>query len=373
MTINEINPQNCCSPFQIKRGMAFLILLLSFSCSVKEEQPLIGVKIYQHTDDYLELITEWKDLGINTVFSSVNLLMNSEFRDLCREHQLKTFVIFPVFFDPDALEQDSSLYAITDSGERAIDDWVKFVCPSRQLFREKKLSEVRRLVKDLQPDGLSIDFIRHFGYWEKIDANTDPCQIPNSCFDDSCMALFQDQTGISLPDAVTGAKHRAQWILENHKDQWVRWKCGVITAMVRDIRMEVQNINPDILINVHIVPWLQQDFNGAIKTVLGQDITDLNAEADYLSPMTYAHMLEHSPSWIHEVVVDNYAQTRGRILPSIQAGKAYLDHPLTDAEFSATILEALKAPSAGLVVWSWEHLSQSPSKKIILKELVLNN
>jgi hypothetical protein len=73
-----------------------------------------------------------------------------------------------VFFNPQILAADSTLYAVTDQGKIAKDEWVEFVCPSRKNYRSRQISALKKLVSDLQPDGISIDFIRQFVFWEKI-------------------------------------------------------------------------------------------------------------------------------------------------------------------------------------------------------------
>ncbi len=102
------------------------------------------------------------------VFASVELSTREEFRALANTHDIRLFLILPTFFNPEALDADSSLYAITDRGERAVEEWVQFVCPSRQGYRRQYIERIKQLLTDLDPDGLSIDFIRHFVFWEKI-------------------------------------------------------------------------------------------------------------------------------------------------------------------------------------------------------------
>ena len=111
---------------------------------------------------------EWKKLGINTVFCSIELFSNEGFRSFLEESKLKSFIITPVFFDPEALQMDTSLFAITKGGDKAKDDWVEFVCPSRKDFRKQKIEKITKLVEELDPDGISIDFIRHFVFWEML-------------------------------------------------------------------------------------------------------------------------------------------------------------------------------------------------------------
>jgi hypothetical protein len=104
-----------------------LIVLLGFFCWTalaaagrafsgeegRTDEPVIGVKIYAHEGSVPELFAEWRALGINTVFVSPALASQSPFRELARKQGISLFLILPIFYDPEALEKDPGLYAIT--------------------------------------------------------------------------------------------------------------------------------------------------------------------------------------------------------------------------------------------------------------------
>ena len=52
--------------------------------------------------------------------------------------------------------------------------------------------------------------------------------------------------------------------------------------MAEEIAETVRDVDPDILVNLHIVPWRRDDFDGAITRVAGQDSLALSEIADYL-------------------------------------------------------------------------------------------
>jgi len=137
--------------------------------------------------------------------------------------------------------------------------------------------------------------------------------------------------------------------------------------MITEIKNEAKQIKPGIKINVHAVPWRQNDFNNAIEIIAGQDFSQISAATDILSPMTYAHMIKREPAWIHSVVQEIADQTECKIVPSIQVNKAYLNEPVTVKEFKQSVIEALKPPSSGVIFWSWEQLEKNPKKMKILK------
>jgi len=335
--------------------------------SNKKNDRIIGVKIYNTDKNFSELYDKWKNLGINTVYSSVALMSNNEFRALAKKNNIETFIILPIFYDPDTLQVTPDLYAITNHGRKAKEEWVEFVCPSREKYRKRKIANIKRLIQKLDPDGLSLDFIRHFVFWEKVYPDREPHSIPNTCLDSQCLSKFEKDSDISIPNSLKDESEITEWIANNHLQEWANWKCNLITSMITEIKNEAKQIKPGIKINVHAVPWRQNDFNNAIEIIAGQDFSQISAATDILSPMTYAHMIKREPAWIHSVVQEIADQTECKIVPSIQVNKAYLNESVTVKEFKQSVIEALKPPSSGVIFWSWEQLEKNPKKMKILK------
>jgi len=175
-------------------------------------RPVYGAKIYSFDGNADSLFVEWRRIGLNTAWIGKELFADASFREAAHSHGIETFVVLPSFFDPDALDADSTLAAITSLGEPAVDDWVRFVCPSNEEFRKRKIDEIVRIVREWQPDGISIDFIRHFVFWETVFPDTPADSLPNTCFDDRCMMAFQEATGVSKPKSVEGSVASAKWI-----------------------------------------------------------------------------------------------------------------------------------------------------------------
>jgi hypothetical protein len=347
-----------------------LILCLAPGCAPREDPLLIGAKIYEHSGSYDRLFDQWNDLGINTGFCSQELISDSEFMMQAREHGVSTFLIFPVFYNPEELMLSPGLTAIKSDGLPAAEEWVEFICPSRVNYRNKVVEKARRMIRDHRPDGISIDFIRHFVYWEKVYPDRDPSTLPVCCFDSVCLRDFQIETGIELPPDLNSIPEKAGWILDTHPDEWTRWHCSLITSMVEEIAHAVREEKDDILINIHLVPWGESDYNGAIKRVAGQDLQALSEHLSMLSPMTYAHMVKQDPAWIHDITAEIFNKTGSPVVPSIQVGKAYLDTEYDLAEFRETLEQALRAPSGGVILWSWERLVAEPDKVDLFREMM---
>ncbi len=327
---------------------------------------MIGVKIYAYEGALPELFGEWRSLGVNAVFVSPALAAQAQFREMAREQGISVFLILPIFFNPEELKRDAGLYALTDRGNKAKDDWVEFVCPTRPAYRSRRIEWVKTLVRKLDPDGISLDFIRYFVFWEMVYPERTLNSIADSCFDESCLDRFQKDTGIALPKGLGAAAAKAKWIQARYRREWTDWKCGVITGMVRSIVEEARAIKPKVMVNIHSVPWRERDFGGAIRAIAGQDLVALADLTDMISPMCYWHMLKRKPAWIREVVEDIHSQTKGRVVPSIQVGQAYISETLSLEVFKEALENALSPPSGGVIFWNWDALAKEPEKKAVV-------
>ncbi len=353
-------------------ALSFAILVPAFggrALAGGKTTPMVGVKIYEYAGSFPELFAKWGALGINTAFVSAALGANPEFKALAKENGVTTFLIFPVFFGGPELDKRPGLYAVKADGTKAEDDWVKFACPTREEYRTAKIEELRRAVRDVDPDVLSLDFMRFFVFWEKVYPDRAPGSLPNTCFDASCRAAFQKEMKVALPAGLTDTAAAARWILTEHAADWTEWKCRTIAGMVRTLVDEARRIKPSIRINVHTVPWRKDDFGGAGRAIAGQDLERLAPLVDFISPMVYHHMVRRTPEWVHAVTQDAFDRTGGRVLPSIQVDKAYIEDPYTLDEFKKALTEALKPPSAGVVFWSWDALNRSPERTEAVRAL----
>lgn len=333
--------------------------------------PLVGVKIYERPPDLGALFAEWKALGIGLAFASEAVAGDPEFRRRAAEQGVDVFVIAPVFYDPAALDRDPGLAAVTSTGAAAREDWVRFVCPSRPEYRARRVREIADIVRRLRPRGISLDFIRHFVFWEKVHPATLHGDIPNACFCRHCVTAFAAQSGVKLPEPPGDARATADFILKHHEAAWTEWKIGLVNSMAEEIVNAARAVDRTVKVAIHAVPWRRTDFGGAILRSAGQDFPSLSRYADFLSPMCYAHMQQREPDWIHSVVVRLHDDSAAPILPSIQVGEAYRPGvPFTAAEFEQQLREALRPPSRGVVFWSWEALAREPEKRRVVREVL---
>ena len=333
----------------------------------RERAPLIGVKIYDPVPDTQALLREWAKLGVDTVFLSTTLAESGTFVPVARRAGLRTLVITPVFYNPGYLAAHPEAYAIDGRGERARQDWVEFVCPSREDYRQQRTREALALLEKHHPDGLSLDFIRHFVFWEmmKPESRIDPLDTTCSCA--RCLARFEAETEVRLPpEAKASPAAAAAWLFAGHSDPWIRWRAGLITSWVREVVEGARRIAPGAWVGVHLVPWGEGDYDNGPLRVAGQDVEALGALVDYVSPMCYAHILYREPDWVGRVVRGLAPRVRVPIIPSIEVRESYRSDELTDAFFANALRAALEPPSRGVVFWSWPALAVESSKQEIL-------
>lgn len=313
---------------------------------------IVGVKIYSWdgapTDD--DALGRIAALGANTAFVDPVLAQDDGLRQRLGAAGLDVYVIVPVYFDEEALATDPGLCAVNHHGHCASESWLTMVCPTRDGYNQGKEDLVRHVASLSHVDGISLDFIRHYVFWENVGPEAGFEDLPHTCFDASCVARFQLEAGVEVPPTGDAAQNAA-WILGNAFDAWAQWKADTITRMVTRLSGAARSANPSVKVNLHAVPWRSSDYDGAVRSVAGQDLAALGPHVDYVSPMTYAPMVGQPSTWVSEVVTDVAARSGRNTVPSIQVDGASVP------EFEAALQEALKPPSMGVVFFSWGTLA----------------
>ena len=348
----------------------FLLLFFTISLVSDELFPIYGVKIYEKTDSVEKLFQEWNEIGINTVFASEDFMSSPDFQKHRKKSSIQFFLISPVFYHPQHLKEHPEDYSIDQNGNKAIDDWVHFVCPSREDYLKKRCEEIQTNMKKMLPDGVSIDFIRHFVFWEMVSPEKTIDSLPNCCFCENCLLKFQEKYSISIPDSLKTTSKKSQWILKNHYQEWEKWKTELIIQAAKTVIDSVHSVNPSCFTDLHIVPWRKSDYSGGLTAIAGQDIKKLSELADFLSPMCYTHMLKRSGIWVNQLISDHDSLSKIPIIPSIQAEKSYLNENFTLEEFQSALENALIPPSQGIIIWSWPALKSNPEKYNLFKNKI---
>lgn len=330
-----------------------------------EKKRIFGIKTYTQPEDYKNTVKQWKDLGINSLYTPASAVALEDYRRELQAAGIDYFLITPVFYGPEALKTDASLFAISANEEIARRDWVEFVCPFKAEYLDQLQEEIVKTIEELQPAGLSLDFMRHFVFWEMIKPEDSIKDMPNTCFCPDCVSGFHAWTGIHMPEAPSDTKKTARWILDRYEEEWTEWKCRLISDAIHHITESALAINPDLKFNLHLVPWKHEDYDNAIQRIAGQNIASLEKYATSLSPMTYNHMLYRDNEWIHGIV-KSY-NTEKPVIPAVQVGKCYRDEDISLEDFTRAVESALQPPSAGVIFWSWDYLLKEPEKIEVIK------
>ncbi|MCP4538628.1 MAG: hypothetical protein GY832_15955 [Chloroflexi bacterium] len=330
---------------------------------------MIGIKIYDKPNDLETVLHQWRDLSIDTAFIGPRLHQEKAFIERLRENGINVYTIFPVFYDKKRLADHPDEYALTCDGHKAIQEWLKFACPSSQRFMNHKLDELVDMIETVRPCGVSLDFIRFFAFWEKVSPSN-AHNLKQTCFDDRCLCRFESEMGIVIPREGRTVADQGNWILEKHKEEWVEWKCRLVENVVQQLTDKIREIDPGMSIGLHSVPWLPQEYDGAVKAITGQNLAYLSPYVDFFTPMCYSHMLKQDPQWINDIVVDQTTRGRKVVIPSVQVARAYLEEEFPVDRFEQALKMAVQKPSEGVVLWSWQALDQSEEKRAVVKRVL---
>ncbi len=310
------------------------------------------------------VVEQLRAAGVQAVFCRTDALFTDaavgrnirQFRKLLADAHIQFFITAPVFCDPEAVKKDPSLMGFGSLGNPSKAegaDWLAFVCPARQNYRKAKIAAITRQVRELQPDGLSLDFIRYYIYWEKVGPDRTGDSLEKFCFCDHCLRLMTTELGLRFPAELKTRQAKAAWVLANHREKWTEWKCETVTSMVRDTVAAAHQAIPGLRISLHGVPWLEKEYDDGLRVVAGQDLKRLAPYVDVFGPMCYFQMLQRPPEWVHTVAVDYQRLTGKPVLPAAQAVEG------RDA-FARHLRAGLEAPSAGVNIFNWERLRRDP-------------
>ena len=324
-----------------------------------------GVKSYIVPKDIQKEIDLMLDLKIDTILLGNEACQNKCYIQSLNEASINTYLIFPVFFNPIYLKNHNNSWARTQSDKIASDSWVQFVCPSNKDHLNYQKNNLVKMVREMNPTGITLDFIRNFAFWEMVKENHAPNDIEHGCFCSNCISEFSKE--VALPNGLDSVQLN-HWILQNKLDTWSKWKQKQIFRTAEMLIAAVKDINSEIKTAIHIVPWISNEYGNSIETIIGQNIEQLSRLCNFLTPMAYGPMCYRKSDWINHLVRDVQSKSQVQVIPSIQVGKSYDEEPITTERFRADIMSALSPPSSGILLWSWETLNESPGKLQIFKE-----
>ena len=231
------------------------------------------------------------------------------------------------------------------------EEWYAGVNPIIDEIQNEVFAKIKKLIMESDIDGIWLDFIRWPCHWESHSP-----KLEQTSFDEFTVKKFLTENHINLPAHIKNSIERNQWILDNYLTEWTNWKCLQITSIVKQVRQITKDAPRKILIGLFGVPWHEDDFDGAIKRIIGQDYKELAKYVDIFSPMVYHVMCGKDVKWIGEITGWVHHQTGRSVLPIIQS----IDFPntLQSQEFGRAINIGLQAEgSCGIIIFNIKGLS----------------
>lgn len=301
---------------------------------------LYGVKLYDPRFCTSRTVDLLQEAGFNTVYLGRDALVPA-FTEELSSRGLFWNIVEPVF-----LASEGEDLAVLEDGSLASDDWVRFVCPTDAVHLNDIRWRIASDIRTLNPPGVSLDFLRFFQFWEMTSPSAEAKSLPKSCF---CTRCRSQRMGMERPEF---------------------WRQNIVEQTALTLCSQIRQINPEIRIGLHCVPWKQDMYDGAILNVIGQNFSNLAEIGDYLTPMVYHHMMHREPSYIKEFLQEMESLGCTEILPSIQVKKAYREEEMSKEEFGEALGYALESPFKGVLLYKWEDLVDDSERMDIVKSML---
>ena len=279
------------------------------------------------------------ELGVNEISLSWHNLDPVQTAQL-REHGIKVFAEISLFVGEELWQKYPDARPVSRDGEPfKPTDWYHGVCPNHPGVREEKLAAVDHIIKAFDIDGIWLDFIRYPCHWEEVRA----LPIDEFCFCQHCQQKFAAEIG----GAMEG-------------ERWIQWKCDQNTDFVREVHEHIATSGRTIELGLFAIPWRQTDYNGAVRSIIGQDFAALSRYIDVFGVMAYHKFTDHPVGWIHEVVDEISQLTQSTVMPLVQS----LDTPfeVPPREFAAALQAGMLPPSSGVMVFHFEDMLHNQLK-----------
>ncbi len=314
-------------------------------------------------------LAEWlKDHGINAVFASPS--EDEAVLRLLREEEIPVYEEITIFASRTLYREHPEWRPIGMNGEALEPDgWYHGLSPNKPELRQKRLDDFRKRLQNPELDGIWLDFIRYPVRWE----GKNPL-IEQSDFSDIALEQFEEFAGVDLPMQFERSKI-AERIVEHYPKEWQEFKIHTITSWVQEAKQIRDELRPDVKLGLFGVPWLEEDYDNAIKRIVAQDFTRLANYVDIFSPMVYHKLTHHNVEWIARVTNAFQSQTQKPVWPIVQA----VSEPthLSSEEFRRSLKIGLKSSKAGVIVFTAKHVENENRwddiKQVFTTEMISND
>lgn len=297
------------------------------------------------------------DYGINAIWIGSGGLRTEDVAAM-KQEGVKVFAEFNTMHVAPFLEEHPDAAPIGVDGQPSPppEGW-QGICPTHPEYRKNRMDEFRRVLREFEIDGIWLDYHHSHASWER-----DEPLLPDTCFCERCLAQFQDNMGIRLPDEST--LERSRRLLGPLKEEWITWRCGVFTDWVREFRKILDETRPEALLGTFHCPWSDTDFDGALRTKLAIDLKAQAPFFDVLSPMPYHARFGHAddPGWISRQTkwlgeflgIDGSSDAPLLIWPIVQL--ADWGESVDPEQVPEVLDHGTRGPSTGVLVFAWSGL-----------------
>jgi hypothetical protein len=344
---------------------ALCVCALAESAQKKAARPHIQIRgIYGGVPT--QLFAQGKtleDYGVNAIWIGSGSLKAADIA-LLRKQGAKVFAEFNTMHEAGYLKEHPDAAPIGSDGKVCPppDGW-QGICPTHPEYRKTRMDAFRAALRDFEIDGIWLDYHHSHASWEQAVPN-----MPDTCFCARCLAQFQKETGVALPEA--SASERAKLLLGKHRTAWVKWRCGVFTDWVREFRDIVNAVRPKALLGTFHCPWSEADNQKALREKLA---IDLKAQAKYIdvfSIMPYHARFGHAadPAWVarqttwlgQHLGIRGTPEERLKIWPIVQLSD--WGETVAVEQIPSVLDYGTRSPVTGVMVFAWGSLHNQPEK-----------
>lgn len=280
---------------------------------------------------------------------------------------VKLWLNLPVFFNPARLEERPGDHAVTNRGRPAVRDWCRFVCPTTPGYVDDLAERWRDLAARLHPERISLDFIRHFVFWERVSLDGSPEEIEDGCWCPRCRAMFERDTGLRVPE--TAPRGPAVGPL---RDAWGKWKTDLISRTAKRLFDAIREGCPDARLLVKLVPWREDELGNAIRVSAGQDRAALARLVDATVPMTFSHVLGRDEAWKTAHQNDLRATTGKPTASYVQCAALFDMPPIPLERVEAELRAAVAGDWEAVPVFCFEQLAAAPEVAATVRRVLLD-
>jgi len=306
------------------------------------------------------------ELGVNAVFVHSGSI-TPEIMDRARQEGVMVFAEFPTLNGKNYVESHPEAWAVNAQGEKVeAASWFMGVCPTEPNFRTYRFTQLRRLLREFDLNGVWMDYM----HWHAQFEEEDPI-LPETCFCSHCLRSFEQATGIVIPDGKTA--EQSDWILTNHDAEWRSWRCSVLAGWARQMKQVLLQERPGTLLGMFHCPWTDEEYGGARRRILGIDYDSLRSIVDVFSPMVYHGRMGRSPEWVRGNIVwfCERLQIRSGDVPKVwPIVQAHNDpRPISGEEFGRVLLHGASAASTGVMMFTSLAVAEDSVKTEIMMRL----